>query len=413
MLHLTNHIKFTTDNLRFLSFGFFMALGSSFGQTYFIGVFGPEIRQEFNLTQTSWSAIYMIGTLASALMLPWTGQQIDRISLRRYTVFVVIALVGATTFMALVPSVMLLVVAVFLLRQTGQGLMSHTGSTAMARYFIKNRGKAIAVSSLGFAVGEATLPFLMVVTITVIGWRASYGIAALTTLFIILPTSIWLLKGYHDRYDTQKAYLKNSSQSTDMSISWSRQEVLKDVRFYILLPAASAPSLIVTALFFHHLSLAELKAWDPMWFTGSYWVFAIGSVIAMLTAGPLIDRHTAVRVLPTFLMPLAIALFIVWAFDNAWWSWPYLFLVGVTTGFTHTGLTALWAEIYGTKHLGAIKSLYMSISVFASALGPLAMGILMDLGISIETTCAIFAAYCLVTSWLLVIALREYMADTS
>ena len=185
-----------------------MALGSSFGQTYFIGVFGPEIRQEFNLTQTSWSAIYMIGTLASALMLPWTGQQIDRISLRRYTVFVVIALVGATTFMALVPSVMLLVVAVFLLRQTGQGLMSHTGSTAMARYFIKNRGKAIAVSSLGFAVGEATLPFLMVVTITVIGWRASYGIAALTTLFIILPTSIWLLKGYHDRYDTQKAYLK-------------------------------------------------------------------------------------------------------------------------------------------------------------------------------------------------------------
>ena len=113
MLHLTSHLKFTTQKLRFLSFGFLMGLGSSFGQTYFIGVFGPEIRQEFSLTQTSWSAIYMIGTLASALMLPWTGQQIDRISLRRYTVFVVIALVGATTFMALVPSAILLVVAVF------------------------------------------------------------------------------------------------------------------------------------------------------------------------------------------------------------------------------------------------------------------------------------------------------------
>ena len=113
MLRFTGHLRFFTDNLRFLSFGFVMALGSSFGQTYFIGVFGPEIRQEFSLTQTSWSAIYMIGTLASALMLPWTGQQIDRISLRRYTVFVVIALVGATTFMALVPSAILLVVAVF------------------------------------------------------------------------------------------------------------------------------------------------------------------------------------------------------------------------------------------------------------------------------------------------------------
>ena len=59
-----------------------MALGSSFGQTYFIGGFGPEIREEFDLTQTSWSAIYMIGTLGSALVLPWTGQQIDRITLK-------------------------------------------------------------------------------------------------------------------------------------------------------------------------------------------------------------------------------------------------------------------------------------------------------------------------------------------
>ena len=112
--------------------------------------------------------------------------------------------------------------------------------------------------------------------------------------------------------------------------------------------------------------------------------------------------------IPPPYLPLAAALFLVWAFDNAWWAWAYLFLVGVTSGVSHTGLTALWAEVYGVKNLGAIKSLYTSIAVFASALGPLAMGLMMDGGISIENICVMFAAYCLATSCLLVVALRGY-----
>ena len=128
----------------------------------------------------------------------------------------------------------------------------------------------------------------------------------------------------------------------------------------------------------------------------------------MLVTGLLIDRLSAVRVLPTFLLPLALGLFFVWAFDSEWWAWSYLFLLGVTAGVTHTGLTALWAEIYGVKNLGSIKSLYTSISIFTSALGPLAMGIMMDQEISIENICIVFATYCIVTSWGLIIALRGY-----
>ena len=385
-----------------------MLFGSSIGQTYFIGVFGPSIRGEFGLTHTSWSAIYLIGTLLSALALSWTGPQIDRVSLPRYAAMVVIALAGAAFFMALVPSAVFLIVAIFLLRQTGQGLMGHTGSTAMARYFPESRGKAVALASLGFAAGEAVLPVLMVVAISLIGWRVTYGMASLTIVLVLLPGILWLLKDHQARHQAHEDRLDMHRQSDAQPAAWSRRQVLKDYRFYLLLPAASAPSLIVTALFFHHLSLAELKGWDETWFTGSYWVYAFGSIFSTLAAGPLIDRLTAVRILPTFLLPMALALFLVWAFDSTWWAWAYLFLVGVTAGVSHTGLTALWAEIYGVKHLGAIKSLFTSISVFASALGPLTMGVMMDQGISIEIICAIFAFYCVVTSGLLVLALRGY-----
>lgn len=168
-----------------------------------------------------------------------------------------------------------------------------------------------------------------------------------------------------------------------------------------------APSFVVTALFFHHLTLAELKGWSAAWLTGSYWVYALGSVLATLAAGPLIDRLTAVRVLPGFLLPLAAGLLVLWAFDDAIWAWPYLFLVGLTSGVTFTAVIVLWAEIYGVAHLGAIRSLAVAISVFATALGPVAMGGLMDAGVAVETICLLFALYCGAASVLLVAGLRR------
>ena len=104
---------------------------------------------------------------------------------------------------------------------------------------------------------------------------------------------------------------------------------------------------------------------------------------------------------------------IVWAFDHLFWAWPYLFLVGVTVGITFTALNSLWAEVYGLRHFGAIRSLAVSISVFCSAIGPPAMGALMDSGISIQNTCAVMALYCLGATALLIIALRGYGRDTT
>ena len=171
---------------------------------------------------------------------------------------------------------------------------------------------------------------------------------------------------------------------------------------------AGAPSFIGTALFFHHLGLAEAKGWSAVWITGAYWIHAAGSVFAALMAGPLIDRITAVRVVPAFLLPMTLALLIIWAFDDRYWAWPYLFLLGLSGGITYTALTALWAEIYGVGHLGAIRSLVVSLSVFASALGPLAMGAMMDAGLSVEDICGLFALYALFATGLMRLGLHGY-----
>ena len=400
------YVRFAAAHRRLVGFGFLAAFTSSFGQTYYIGIFGPAIQSEFGLSHTVWGTIYMLGTLASAALLPWTGKQIDRLDLRLYTALVGLAAVAACAVTALAVGPAMLVGAIFLLRQSGQGLMSHVGITSMARYFDTGRGRAIAIATVGFAVGEAILPVVAVFMIAALGWRWSYAATGLMLAVVLVPAALWLPEGHATRHRAHVAALSAPRSPGQLHArSWTRAEMLGDLRFYLLMPGVLAPSLVLTAMFFHHLNLADAKAWSHAWITGSYVIYAIAVVVTSLIIGPIIDRFGAARLVPFMLIPLIVAMLVVAEFHDPWIAWPYLFLIGVSTGISHTAVSAMWAEIYGVGHLGAIRSLTTAVGVFASALGPVSLGGLMDVGVSIETGCLLFAAYATIGTLLIGIAL--------
>lgn len=406
-MSLIDYLAFAGRNRRFLAFGFLLTFTSSAGQTFFIGVFGPEIREAFGLGHTGWGGLYLVGTLASALLLPWTGQWIDRLDLRSYVALALGGLAIACFAMSVAHSIVMLTIAIFLLRQMGQGVTSHAAATSMARYHGADRGKALAIASVGMAFAEALLPVLAILAIAAIGWRATYGLASLVILLVLLPLALVLLRGHSARHERHLASEKTrSTMGRSTTPDLNRREMLTEPRFYLLLPAFVAPAIIMTALFFHHLTLAEGKGWSAAWMTGQYWVFALSAMIASLAAGPLIDRLTAKRIMPLFLLPMVLALILLVPAEAPIWLLPYLALLGLTAGISFTGFTALWAELYGTGHLGAIRSLAGAISVFASALGPVLVGILLDAGMAMEIIGLGFAGYCLIATLLLLQALR-------
>jgi MFS family permease len=439
LIGVRSYLDFLASNTNLAAFGFVTALASSFGQTFFIGVFSPQIQSEFELSHTAWSTIYLLGTLASAFVLPWTGRQIDRLPLATYATAVWALLAIACIAFSLAPGPVGLVFGIFLLRQAGQGLMSHVAFTTMARFFAAARGRAIAIASLGFAVGEAGLPFLAVFANDALGWRWTYRIGAVLLLAGVGPALALLRRArasmnttqgresntdnvltQRERATTQTPAASQSAQSP-LSIgtsrdtqtqprSWTRAEVLRDKRFYYLLPGLLCPSLVITAMFFHHLNVADLKGWSHQWVTGSYIVFAIFSTLTSLIAGALIDRFGAIRIVPIMLLPQAVGLLFIVFFDHPLAVLPYLALIGVTTGIGHTAVAALWAELYGVTHIGAIRSLAASLSVFGSALGPVTMGGLMDLGTSAEQVCLVFAFFCLIGTALITLAVSGTIA---
>jgi sugar phosphate permease len=373
-----------------IAFGAFMCFASSFGQTFFISLFGGEIRETFDLSHGEFGTVYATGTMLSAATLVWAGRLIDRVPLARFAAGVLLGLGGTSLLMGVAWSIPALGAAVFGLRLFGQGLASHTGITAMARYFEAERGRVIGIASLGHPVGEFMLPFLVVAAFAVIGWRSMWtgtGVA----LIAVAPLVFLLLRGHgvRDRALQERRHAEGTGESNK-----TLGGVLRDPGFWLRMPALIAPSFIFTGLIFHQVHLAETKGWPLELMAGSFSLFAVASVVTMVATGPAVDRFSANRLMPLFLAPLALACLVLFATDSPLAAPLFMALLGLNTGVSFVMKGALWAELYGTAHLGAIRSFDHAVMVFSTGLAPAVMGLLIDGGASMEAIAMASAVWC-------------------
>ena len=336
-----------------------------------------------------------MATLASGLTLMWLGRQIDRVELRLFTGLVLAGFTAACFLMAWAPAVPLLGLALFGLRLGGQGLMTHIAFTSMARYFDAGRGKALSFVPLGHALGEVLFPLLAVAAMAVIGWRLSWVAIGLVTAGVMAPLLFWLLRGQGRRHALYQARLANGDGHREQAPvrHWSRGEVVKDPRFWLLLPAVLASSFIITGIFFHQVHLVETKGWTLAWFASGFVVYAGTSLVAALAVGPAIDRAGAGWLIPLYLVPLGLGLLVLTFMDAPAAAMLFMLMGGLTAGTSQTVTTAMWAELYGTLHLGAIRALIAALSILASALSPVTLGALIDLGVSMEALTGLCFAY--------------------
>lgn len=442
---LTDYFGFVHANLRLLAFGFLLCFASSFGQTFFIAVFGAEIRAAFDLTSGSFGAYYSAATLASGLSMIWLGGLVDRIDAGRFAAVVILGLAMASLAMALNPTAILLPVVIFGLRLFGQGLISHTGLTAMAKSFRRARGKAVSIAALGFPVGEAVFPLAGVALMAALGWRGAWGIGAAIAFLAVLPLALWLFRGAGAAVDgapldASRSAVRPASAGAAATIqgdsptepvppggsataaglaggasrddepevrSWRRREVLRDPRYWLMLPGILAPAFVNTGIFFHQTVIAEAKGWSLAYWAAAFPVYAASTIVAATAAGPVIDRIGARRLLPLLLPPLLAALLVLAGFAHPATVIAYMVLAGLTQGAFSTVIQAIWAELYGTGHLGAIRAMAQAAMVMASALSPALLGWALDAGAGVGAIALACAGYLLVAMALLVPAVRR------
>lgn len=395
-----NSLQFYKQNFQWLFAGALLTFSSAFGQTYFISLFAGEIREEFGLTHGGWGTVYMVGTLCSAFAMVFAGSLMDNFRARALGAVVLACIAVTAVLMSVNTSLIGLVGIIFLLRFFGQGMLAHVPKVAMARWFQATRGRALAFTAMGFTIGEAILPLLFVTITAIIGWRSTWLVIAVFAVLFI-PFILLLLKTER----TPKSSIEENATPGMMSKHWTRKEAIRHPLFWLVLPTWFAIPAFGTAFFFHQVHFTEVKGWELIDFVSLLPIYAGVSLITLIMSGFIIDRFKSDFLVPFITLPLAVSFFIFSFADTLFIAAVAFVFFAIMLGFSNTVSSTFWAEFYGTKHLGSIKSFAASVMVFASAIGPWLTGLLIDQGITLDRQLPVISIYLVFCSLLSVIGI--------
>ena len=390
-------------NKKVIIFGFIFTFFSSFGQSFFLGLFNAPIRNELGITHGQFGNIYATATIFSSLLLIWVGKKIDEYQIIYYSFFVIILLFLSSLFFSFINSIYFLAFGIFLMRFSGQGLMSHTSTTTISRFFEKSRGKALSTIWFGLSTAEFILPVLVTYLFIIYSWRFVWqGIAVLIILFLpfVVLNTIKKIK-----LDSREKDL-NPTKSFKIK-SWRRIDVIKDYRFYIISLNMLAMPWIATGVFVYQSFITDSKMWNIYTIPKAFMVYSIASIITLFFSGFLVDKFTSRKLIPTMNIPLLLAMFVLFYYQSEISAFIFLGLVGISNGLANVLGSSTWAEIYGVKFIGSIKALTTAFMVFSTAFGTAVFGLLIDIGFSIENIALIAGVYILISLVLLLLIMKN------
>ena len=385
-------------NKKVIIFGFIFTFFSSFGQSFFLGLFNAPIRNELDITHGQFGNIYATATIFSSLLLIWVGKKIDEYQIIYYSFFVIILLFFSSLIFSFINSIYFLAIGIFLMRFSGQGLMSHTSTTTISRFFERSRGKALSTIWFGLSSAEFILPVLITYLFIVYSWRSVWqGIAILIILFLpfVILNTIKTIKLDSREKDLNPKKIFNVK-------SWKRREVIKDYRFYILSLNMLAMPWIATGVFVYQSFISESKMWNIYTIPKAFMFYSLASIITLFFSGFLVDKFTSRKLIPIMNIPLFFAVIVLFYFNHEISAFIFLGLVGISNGLANVLGSSTWAEIYGVKFIGSIKALTTALMVFSTAFGTAVFGLLIDKGFSIENIAFIAGVYILLSLILLI-----------
>ncbi len=388
---LSSYLKLIKRYPRYLAYSWLHTFFSSFGQTFFFALFVPQLNLTFNLSTAESGTLYGIITLLSAVTLLYSGALLDKTNVHLYSTLVGFGLGLGAFLMGTATHLWQALIAMFVLRHFGQALMTFTASTATARYFTHNRGKALGLKGLGISLGEAILPITMVTLYKVLDWQQACLTIAFACWFIFIPLSRLLVPKndpYADKNQTEKYHDHPDAPPLDTAKSWTRSQALQHSYFWMVLPLMLSPAFIATALFYHQDSIITAKSWSMQQMASMFLGYGICRFAFSFFIGPLIDHYSAIKILPWTSLPLLACLFSLLLGDSMISGFVYLALLGITQGATEATFSAAHTEAFGRIHLASIKSLMGMAMVFSTALSPPLWGWLLGQGVSVMTLVA-------------------------
>ena len=367
------------------------------GQTYGVSVFVNPIIEELGWSRTSVSGLYTAGSLTAAAAMFLVGRLLDQYGARMVLPAVVILFGFALMFISMASQQWHLYAGFALIRILGQGSLTLIPTTVIAVWFVRLRGRVMALNSLGSVVSQAAFPPLITILIASYGWRSAWVVLGVVVWLLMLAPAVLLIRrtpesvGLLPDGDGVPSEGETPPAVSD-EVNFTLPEALRTRAFWLLIFAGSSQSLIGTALVFHHVSVMDSLGLDAVVAASALSVIAPGALSGTFLAGFLCDRFPNRFVLTGGQLVLILAMLLTFVMAQPWHAIAYGAMLGLAGGSLMTSAAVIWPNYYGRAHLGSIRGVVTAGMVASAALGPLPFGFLFDVSNSYTLAVTIFLA---------------------
>lgn len=353
-----------------IALGVMATLFSNFGQTFFIGLYNEHFRSLFDLSSTAFGSIYSGVTVCSAITLLFIGHFIDKISLHRYITIICLSLAAGCMLIYWAPALPLFILGLGLVRFLGQGVMTHLSSTVTARYVKEGRGKGLSLASLGISLGGAFFPLMATASDAALGWRTSWLVYGVLYLSLVLPIMLKLAP-------KRNIELPDELEDT-LHPNTSVKTVLRDPTFWAVIITGMLLPFLMTGIFFHQRFIMDSLGYSQTLYASLFVLFGATGMIASFVVGALVDKLGSDWMLRVYLIPFLLAIWLLMSISHPLALAAWMVATAISASCFHPAQGSFLAERYGTKRLGALKSVLTSSIVLSSAIAPALFGYLID-----------------------------------
>lgn len=363
-----------------LPVGAITMFGSGPGQSHLIGLFFDPISQELGLTRTSIATAYGAATLIAAFLLPKLGSFVDKIGPARLLWILTLLLGFACVLFSVASSWIYVAIGFGLLRFLGQGSLMLNCNNMVSQWFVRKRGFALGVMSLGFPVSMAIHPPLCQWLIEAIGWRETWIWLGISTWIILLPPILLFAYNKPEQVGlTPDGDIGTSDSPSGSTITgMTRSEALRTPAFYIITGSLFTLSMLVTALHIENKGILMEHGLSAQNAASMFTVTGITAAIMMPIVGRMLDNLRTEWMLCGGLIIMAVSLFSVTLVTGMSGAIIYAIIFGLNNAVTMTFVGFLWPRYFGRKHLGSIQGFGQMIVIVGASLGPLPLAIALD-----------------------------------
>jgi len=376
---------------RAAGFGLGASLVSSFGQSFFIGMFGAPVQSALGLHSAQWGALYGLATGASGLLMFWLGALADRVATRPAITIALTVLACGTVLMATAQAPWMLLLGFFCLRLGGQGLCAHLAIVTAARHALL-RGRSIATAAFGFILGEAMLPLLVTALLGWIDWRWVWACAGSLVLLVAMPTL--------RRIAAPLPLERQSPLSVPAPAAMARRRLLRQPAFLAALPVMLTLPFVVTSVFLHQGALSAARGWTLAQVAMGILAFALIQASTTWISGRWIDRYGARGLFRFYLWPLAVGMLLGGFAPPAVAVWGLFLGMGMASGAQSVLSGALWADLFGVQQLGMVRGVFTALMVLSTAASPPLLGHALQIGVPLTWLAGSVAVYAISMPWL-------------